>query len=66
MRRYPRHIRKEAELAEKNNWTLVRGKHLKWYDNEGVLRVTTSMTPNNGKRGTLNARAELKKCGIVA
>lgn len=66
MKRYPRHIRKEAELAEKMNWTLVHNKHLKWFDQKGVLRLTTSMTPHKGKRSTLNARAVLKRCGIVA
>lgn len=66
MKRYPRHIRREAELAEERNWRLVQGKHLKWYDPNGILKLTTSMTPNKGKRGTLNARAKLKRCGIVA
>lgn len=63
--RYPAHIRKEAKLAEKMHWTLVRGRHLKWYDETGRLRVTTAMTPST-RRGVDNAKSRLRKNGIRA
>jgi hypothetical protein len=62
----PADLRKEVALAEEMNWTLVQGKHLKWYDETGKLRLVTATTPSKGKRGIENTKARLKKCGISA
>ena len=62
--KYPVDLRKEIALAKSMDWTLVQGKHLKWYDAEGKLRLVTPLTPSKFKRGIANAKSELKKCGI--
>lgn len=66
--RYPEGLRKEAELAEKMHWKLILGGggHLKWFDENGQMRLSTSMTPHKGKRAIENARSRLKKYGIKA
>ena len=66
--KYPSDLRKEVLVAKQKNWTLVLGGsgHLKWYDEAGRLRLTTSMTPSKGRRSIENARSKLKKCGIKA
>jgi hypothetical protein len=66
--RVPADLRKEVALARRKKWRLVLGGsgHLKWFDSNGKLRLVTAMTPSGGNRGTLNARAKLKKYGIIA
>lgn len=66
--KYPADLRKEALLAEGMHWNLVLGGsgHLKWYDEKGKWRLTTSMTPRKGRRAIENAKSKLKKCGIRA
>jgi hypothetical protein len=68
MRKLPKGLKQEARIAEALGWVLlIAGSgHMKWFDPEGVLRVTTSMTPKNGRRSVLNARSQLKKHGIEA
>lgn len=65
---YPRELREEAKIAVKLGWSLIHANsgHLKWYDPDGILQLVTSATPSKGRRGTLNARAQLKKLGITA
>lgn len=66
--RYPDGLRKEAELAEKLHWTLILGGsgHMKWFDENGLMRLSTSMTPHKGRRAIENAKSRLKKFGIKA
>jgi hypothetical protein len=65
--RYPVGLKAEAKLAEALHWSLVLAGsgHMKWYDPQGRLKLTTSMTPS-GRRGVLNAKADLKRCGVGA
>jgi hypothetical protein len=62
--KYPADLCKEAKIAKAMGWTLAQGRHLKWYDETGRLRLTTSLTPSKHKRGIENAKARLKKYGI--
>jgi hypothetical protein len=65
--RYPGGLKAEAKLAVALQWSLVLGgSHMKWYDPQGKLRVVTSMTPNGSRRGVMNAKADLRRCGVRA
>jgi len=64
--KYPSALRKEIRLAVRLHWAVVvaGSGHLKWYDPEGKLRLTTSMTFSD-PRGVLNAKAQLRKLGLA-
>jgi len=64
----PNGLREEAKIAVRLGWSLAYAKsgHLKWYDADGILQLVTSATPSRGRRGMLNARAQLKRLGVTA
>jgi hypothetical protein len=67
MAKYPGGLKSEAKLAISLGWKLVKAGsgHMKWYDPQGILRIVTSMTPNGNRRGILNAKADLKRFGVI-
>lgn len=64
--RIPEPLRALHRAAKRADWHVTRtgSGHLRWAPPDGQPIIITSSTPNGGKRGIRNSRAQLRKAGL--